>query len=315
MTVSKPIFSAIDEIARRQIGLQFRIDVLDLHRAAAVPVLELGDLEAERLAKFLGGAVIGVAGAFQRAARIVGNIFVFAAHHSAPCRVEAQRAAVGRVCARRRIPRSPRLRALQPRVRGWNSVARPSFINRPTGSRIARPRTSATSQSCNSGCLVRAKKLAQHQAILDLAGGEHLLGEDFIERHRRLLLGVALEFEPMRGRLHHAFRINVARAGVGAFVAGDALPDDVLVAQQFFFEAHADQIDPVARVEIRIDGIDGAGIGARTALPAAVDEFAARQRRDLLLHPLVVVGDGARVDERAPVPGDVDAFDLQDARA
>ncbi len=115
----------------------------------------------------------------------------------------------------------------------------------------------------------------------------------------------------MRGRLHHAFRIDVARAGIGAFVAGDALPDDVLVAQQLVLHAQADQVDPVARVEVRVDGVDRAGVGAGAALPAAVDELAARQRRDLLLHLLVVVGDRARIDERAPMPGDVDAFDLQ----
>jgi hypothetical protein len=86
-----------------------------------------------------------------------------------------------------------------------------------------------------------------------------------------------------------------------AFVARDALPDDVLVAQQFGLHAHPREVDPVTRVEVRVDRIHRAGIGAGAALPAAVDMLSAWQRGDLVLHRLVVVGDYARLDEGAPV--------------
>ena len=72
------------EIARRQIGLQLRVDILDLHRAAAVPVLQFDEVEAERFADRFGRAVIGMSRAFERAARIIGDLLVFAGHHSAP---------------------------------------------------------------------------------------------------------------------------------------------------------------------------------------------------------------------------------------
>ena len=42
-----------------------------------------------------------------------------------------------------------------------------------------------------------------------------------------------------------------------------------------------------------------------------MDELAPRQRRDLVLEHLVVIGDDAAFDERAPVAGDVDALDLE----
>jgi hypothetical protein len=103
----------------------------------------------------------------------------------------------------------------------------------------------------------------------------------------------------------------MARADVGALVAGNALPDDVLVAQQFGFHAHADQVDPVARVEVRVQGVDRAGIGARPALPAAVDVFAPGQHGNLVLERLVVVGDDPALDEGAPVAGNVHALDFE----
>ncbi len=52
------------EVAGGKIGLHLGVNVLDLHRAAAVPVLKLHKLEAQGFAHCLGRAVIGVAGAF-----------------------------------------------------------------------------------------------------------------------------------------------------------------------------------------------------------------------------------------------------------
>jgi hypothetical protein len=62
---------------RGQVGLHFRVDVLHLHRPAAVPVLDLLEREAERLADRLGRGVVGVAGALQRAAGVIRDFFVF----------------------------------------------------------------------------------------------------------------------------------------------------------------------------------------------------------------------------------------------
>jgi hypothetical protein len=103
----------------------------------------------------------------------------------------------------------------------------------------------------------------------------------------------------------------MARADVGALVAGNALPDDVLVAQQFGFHAHADQVDPVARIEIRVELIDRARIGARSALPAAVDVLAAGQRRDFFFQRLVIIRNHPALDERAPVAGNVHPLDFE----
>ena len=75
--------------------------------------------------------------------------------------------------------------------------------------------------------------------------------------------------------------------------------------------AHADQVDPVSRIEARLDGVDRAGIGARAALPAAVDLVTTGHGGDLVLEILVVVGDDAGLDEGRPMPGDIDAFDDQ----
>ena len=91
--------------------------------------------------------------------------------------------------------------------------------------------------------------------------------------------------------LHDPFRVNVAGTRIGAFVARYALPDDIFIAQQLGFHAHADQIDPKARVEVRIYRIDRAGVRARPALPASVDILAARKSRDFVLYIFVAVGD------------------------
>ncbi len=105
------------EIPRRQIGLQFGVDILDLHRPAAIPVVEFRKFEAQRLAKLLGGTIIGVAGPFQRATGIVGDFLVLAAHCSAPCadRPNARRSAALRSST---YSAMAALARPQPRVRG-----------------------------------------------------------------------------------------------------------------------------------------------------------------------------------------------------
>ena len=79
--------------------------------------------------------------------------------------------------------------------------------------------------------------------------------------------------------------------------------------------AQADQVDPVARVEVGIDGVDRcrhwctnrtASSGGCISPPPQV--------RDLLLQVLVVVGDRAALDEGRPMAGDVNALDAPDAR-
>ena len=122
---------------------------------------------------------------------------------------------------------------------------------------------------------------------------------------------MAFKFQPVAGRLHHAFRFHVARTGVGALVAGHALPDDVLVAQQFLFHARADQVDPVARVELRVNRVDRTGVGAGAALPATVDEFTSGQGCNFLFEFFVVVGDYAALDKGAPVPGYIYTLDFE----
>ena len=66
--------------ARREIALQLGVNILDLHGAAAIPVLHLDQVEPEFLAECLGRAVVSMPGAFQGAARIVTNLLVFSAH-------------------------------------------------------------------------------------------------------------------------------------------------------------------------------------------------------------------------------------------
>jgi hypothetical protein len=82
-------------------------------------------------------------------------------------------------------------------------------------------------------------------------------------------------------------------------------------SQQFGLHAHADQVDPVAWIEVRVELVDGAGVGAGAALPAPVDVLAPRQRGDLIFERLVVVADDPALDKRAPVAGNVDALDFQ----
>ena len=151
----------------------------------------------------------------------------------------------------------------------------------------------------------------QHFGIFNLAALDDLFGKDLVKNHRRRLGRMSLEFQPMGRRLHHAFRFDIARARIRAFVAGHALPDDVLVAEQFRLHAHADEVDPVARIEPRLDGIDRARIGTRAALPATMNQRPARQRRNLILQALVVVGDDATLDERGPVARNIDTIDGQ----
>ena len=121
---------------------------------------------------------------------------------------------------------------------------------------------------------------------------------------------MAFQLQPVRGSLHHALREHVAGTGIGALVAGHTLPDDVFIAQQLRFHARADQVDPVAGVELPIDRIDGTGIGAGTALPATVNEFTARKFCNFLFQRLVVVGDHPAFDEGAPVSGYIYTFEF-----
>src|SRR5690606_7100862 len=67
--------------------------------------------------------------------------------------------------------------------------------------------------------------------------------------------------------------------------------------------------NPVARVESWLDRIDSACVGARPALPAAVNVLAAGQRRNFRFQVFVVVRDDPRLDERRPVARDVHPID------
>src|SRR5579864_341628 len=158
------------EVAGGEIGLQLGIEVLHLHGAATIPVLELDKLEPQRLAHLFGRAVIGVPCSLEGATRVVRDFAVLAGHRSAPfpSRPSARR------CATRRSPRYSPMAArarLQPRVRGCSTPASPRRANRPIGSRLTSPRTKAMSQSWNSDCPVRAKncRMTRPSSILPVA--------------------------------------------------------------------------------------------------------------------------------------------------
>jgi hypothetical protein len=57
--------------------------------------------------------------------------------------------------------------------------------------------------------------------------------------------------------------------------------------------------------------MDCAGVGAGTALPAAVYVLSAWQGFDFFLHFFVVIIDHPALDKSAPVTGNVDAFNLK----
>ena len=102
---------------------------------------------------------------------------------------------------------------------------------------------------------------------------------------------MSLGFQPMRHGFHHTFRFNISRTYMSAFVTGNTLPDNFFVSKQFLFHAQTGKINPVAWIEVRIDGIDRARVGAGTALPATVDVLPAGKRGNFIFEILVVIVD------------------------
>ena len=187
--------------ARRQVGLQLRVDVLDLHRAAAVPVLHLDELEAERLAQRLRRAVVGVRRCLR--ARSPGS-----RRPSGTCRgyslmtVPPRRPRAGP--ARAVPPRS----AVEPeraaplvlllvhvlldrrpgRTSRWCSAPRPwrarACVSIVTGRWRSMRFTISISHACLRSCPVRLKKRCITRPSSILPRCEHLLGEHLVEHHR-----------------------------------------------------------------------------------------------------------------------------------
>ena len=87
---------------------------------------------------------------------------------------------------------------------------------------------------------------------------------------------------------------------MGASMAGDALPDNIFVSQQFLFHSQTDQINPVSGIEIRVDRIHCAGIGTGTALPAPMDKAAPWESGNLGFEILVIVINDSRFNKGAP---------------
>ena len=196
-------------------------------------------------------------------------------------------------------------------VRGLNTRCNPIWVRKPIGKYLLMRLPISISHGGGQGLVGLAKEIDQNARILDATGLIHL-PQKFVIEYRGPGLGrMPLLFEPMRQRLHYAFRLDVLRAYVRTPVTRHAGPDDVLVLQDVVLQSQVGKIDPVAGIEIRVLRVHRARICARPALPAAMHVLATCEGADLAREIRIIVRQIPRQHHRVPVPGHIDAVQHQ----